>query len=72
MKQTDYHDNSSSAKLFCSCDCLWLVQIASYGSYMKKIAFTYNSCICMILFLPDFECIDFLCIVDAWWGMESV
>ena len=26
----------------------------------------------MILFLPDFKCIDFLCIVDAWWGMESV
>ena len=26
----------------------------------------------VILFLPDFECIDFLCIVDAWWGMESV
>ena len=31
------------------------MQITSYSSYMKKIAFTYNSCICMILFLPDFE-----------------
>ena len=39
---------------------------------MKKIAFTHNSCICMILFLPDFECFDFLCIVDAWWGTERV
>ena len=51
---------------------LWLVQITGYSSYMEKIAFTYNSGICMILFLPDFECIDFLCMVDAWWGMESV
>ena len=30
---------------------------------MKKIAFTYNSCICMILLLPDFECVMH---VGAW------
>ena len=26
----------------------------------------------MILFLPDFGSIDFLCIVHAWWCMGSV
>ena len=46
---------------------------------MKKIAFTYNSCICMIQFLPDFECIDRLlvyctCMVGrgVCWAFSSV
>ena len=40
---------------------------------MKKIAFTYNSCTCMILVLPYFECIDFLhCMVGHGESVGSV
>ena len=49
MKQTDY--------FACVTVSGWC-KSPSYSSHMKKIAFTYNSCIGMILFLPDFECID--------------
>ena len=39
---------------------------------MKKIAFTLNSCICMVLFLPVLDCVEWLCTVNVYRGMKRV
>ena len=39
---------------------------------MKKTAFTLNTCICMVLFLPVLDCVDWLCTVHVCRGMKRV
>ena len=39
---------------------------------MKKIAFTFNTCICMALFLPVLDCVEWLCTVHVYRGMKRV
>ena len=39
---------------------------------MKKIAFTLNTCICMALFLPVLDCVEWLCTVHVYRGMKRV
>ena len=44
----------------------------SYSPYMKKIAFTLNTCICMVLLLPVLDCVECLCTVHVYRGMKRV
>ena len=37
---------------------------------MKKVAFTLNTCICMVLFLPVLDCVECLCTVHVYRGMK--
>ena len=39
---------------------------------MKKIAFTLNTCICMVLFLPVLDCVEWLCTVQVYRAMKRV
>ena len=39
---------------------------------MKKIAFTLNTCICMVFFLPVLHCVECLCTVHVYGGMRRV
>ena len=39
---------------------------------MKKIAFTLNTCICMALFLPVLDGVEWLCTVHVYRGMKRV
>ena len=39
---------------------------------MKEIAFTLNTCICMVLFLPVLDCVEWLCTVHVYRGMKRV
>ena len=39
---------------------------------MKRIAFTLNTCICMALFLPVLDCVEWLCTVHVYRGMKRV
>ena len=39
---------------------------------MKKIAFNLNTCICMVLFLPVLDCVEWLCTVHVCRGMKRV
>ena len=39
---------------------------------MKKIAFTLNTCIRMVLFLPVLDCVEGLYTVHVYRGMEKV
>ena len=39
---------------------------------MKKIAFTLNTCICMVLFLPVLDCVKCLCTVHVYRGRKRV
>ena len=44
----------------------------SYSPYIKKIAFTLNTCICMVLLLPVLDCVECLCTVHVYRGMNRV
>ena len=39
---------------------------------MKKIAFTLSTCICMVLFLPVIDCVEWLCTVHVYRGIKRV
>ena len=39
---------------------------------MKMIAFTLNTYICMVVFLPVLDCVEWLCTVHVYRGMKRV
>ena len=39
---------------------------------MKKIAFTLNTCICLVLLLPVLDCVECLCTVHVYRGIKRV
>ena len=39
---------------------------------MKKIAFTLNTSICIVLLLPVLDCVECLCTVHVYRGMKRV
>ena len=51
-------------------DVIQPLQCTIYVGYMKKIAFTLNTCICMALFLPVLDCVEWLCTVHVYRGMK--
>ena len=65
MKQADCHWQQFICKAVLLVRLSLAGAITSYSSFMKKITLTYSSCMCV-------KCIDFLCIVHAWWGTKGV